>query len=186
MRIIKELKFMIKKIALLLFLVISFNTGLVFAATEQEVVDEFKQLAKEHIESFKADNEKITFMPRETFGRSNYTAEARWIKDKYIIHNDYQFDVQKTNSLISPYTGVLIFKLDRYVVLSYISKDDVEKNDYEPFNLNNQTEHKHTYAFQDGKWVVKERQQHDPLSTLSGMHEWRNCGNDSRCLERNF
>ncbi|TCL32201.1 hypothetical protein EV210_12321 [Anaerospora hongkongensis] len=176
-----------RKLSILLALFICFNINLAFASTEQDILAEFKQLAKAHMESYKTDSrEKITFAPKETIPGTKFITEARWIKDKYIVHEDYKIDVQKTNSLVSPYIGVLVFKLDRYVVTSYISKEDAEKKEYPPIDLRWQTEHKHTYAFQDGKWITTERKSRYPLMyDVPSMQEWKSCESDNTsCFEK--
>lgn len=72
--------------------------------------------------------------------------------------NEYSYDIQKTNSIISPYRGVVTFYYKDYVKEGKTREECLRA----PWRL--WFDHQrlvYIYAFQDGKWVYKDLQTPD-------------------------
>ena len=54
---------------------------------------------------------EIELKPRFQVYETRYETPTKWVKSKVEVVGDYSIDVQKTNSLISPYTGILIYQI---------------------------------------------------------------------------
>jgi hypothetical protein len=64
-------------------------------------------------------------------------------------------DIQRTSSLVSPYSGRLTFDLvTRYTAFHKNKSDAAVDSD---FTQSKRVSHIHTYAFQNGKWVPQVR-----------------------------
>jgi hypothetical protein len=64
-------------------------------------------------------------------------------------------DVQKTASLVSPYIGKLEFQLVQHFTTFHKTRKEAESDS--AFVRSRAVIHKHTYAYQDGRWVPKVR-----------------------------
>jgi hypothetical protein len=74
-------------------------------------------------------------------------------------------DVQRTASLVSPYIGTLEFKLVNHYTAFHKTRKEAEADS--TFVNSKAIIHKHTYAYQDGKWVPKTRKHED----YGGMYD---------------
>jgi hypothetical protein len=91
-----------------------------------------------------------------------------WVKEVYEADPDYKIDIQTTNSLITPYLGYCEFSLVRHHTSFHENKEDARKDDN--FTESETVKHKHTYAFQDYKWIVKAREHY-----WTAEEEWDDC-----------
>lgn len=111
-----------------------------------------------------------------------------YVSEYYDVKPEYNIDVQATNSLITPYTGVLEFKIIRYFTGFHKNEEDARKDN----NYVNKDEeaHKHYYSFQDNEWVVTKRTHHAYMKFLSrpSLDEWFSCGTSlkAECAEHNM
>ena len=84
---------------------------------------------------------------------------------------DVQYDVRKTDSLVSPYTGIATFNVimssDFFATESEARGTDTgnAKDSSKPSSL----KCRYTYAYQEGKWVVK---QQESLLASPGEEHW--------------
>jgi hypothetical protein len=158
-----------------LFIIISlFSTNLVYSQKKfvnqkkPDVVTLFKNIVKRVDNTFKASPVVLTWQ--------KYPSKSGFIYYKLMFDEvELRYDVQQTNSLISPYTGYIILKV---LVKSNAKNGDVagydgnigftdstgakQSNDYQScahgsgdINAWCMGEIKVNYAFQDEKWVFK-------------------------------
>lgn len=125
-------------------------------ASEQETVD-----------SFKAVTNNIIFEIQDNFnqgGKVKYSVDSnKWHKYRN-LNLQSAIDVQKTDSLISPYKGILELQADTARYYStvkgqwyYDSKNDAkEASFYEVIPAI--TKMRFVYMYQDGNWVLKQVQ----------------------------
>jgi len=82
---------------------------------------------------------------------------AGWAKRKYIALPDYSYDIQKTDSLVSPYTAVLNFSTKGYKTNLYNTEEEALQD--KVFNpIQSQfgiVKYRYHYAYQDNQWVFK-------------------------------
>lgn len=130
-----------------------------------DFVSSFKEIAAKHIASYQTDH-------RVSVGE--FGNPARWRREWFDVEPKYAVDVQSTNSLISPYVGVFEFRLRRYLSKMWDRKEDAEK-DTTPTNVS-LVKHRHTFAYQDKKWVVTKREHfNEELSPVDSLNTWRDC-----------
>lgn len=121
------------------------------------VVKSFKEYIKGYMQSYETDERQRT----EKLG-------GGWAKLEFRPEPDYKIDVTATNSLLSPYAGVCEFTMVRRWTDFHATKEEADKDG----NLihSSSMKHRHTYAFQDGRWVPTLRQNHE-----SFLNKWFNC-----------
>ncbi|MBP2635511.1 MAG: hypothetical protein H6Q72_1418 [Firmicutes bacterium] len=140
-----------KKIICLMLFVISVLSVNLASATpdEQSITTSFQALAKKHIDGYKSDPRILVyFIP----GHISGTAPEGWRKSKCVVNEDYTCDIQKTDSLTTPYKAYLIYKMNVLVSPPFPTKELAENT--EVFNANATFKaHRITFSFQDGKWI---------------------------------
>lgn len=144
-------------------------------AEREAVVSSFKQYVKDYVDSYKTDRREQV---HDIQGRLGNT--GTWVIGSFgPVRDGYSIDIRKTDSLISPYVGVLEFELVGHETRVHASKEEaLADNDFGPETEGFVIEHRHTYAFQDGKWVPKSRQRYDGIDK-----EWEDCVPHDGCLE---
>lgn len=143
----------ILKKVLAMFVLLMFYCLPVFAADDATVVDSFKQYTSDKMEKV------IATYTGDTYRIRSMQSNAYWFKVRREIDPNYKIDVQKTNSLISPYKATLevTFKSTFYRIKS--SKDAAEvSND---IDFNSKEIYYLTLAYQKEKWVVTEAKSYD-------------------------
>jgi type II secretory pathway pseudopilin PulG len=123
----------------------------------EAVVKSFKQYIKDYMDSYKTDKRERV----QEFG-------AGWAKEYFAPDSNYGIDVKATDSLISPYSGVCEFTIMRRWTAYHVTKEDAEKDNN--FINAQSVKHKHTYAFQEGRWVPSGRQYHSDFP-----YKWYDC-----------
>jgi hypothetical protein len=133
---------------------------LCFAQETKEVdpVKSFKEYLSHHFESYKIDK-------REQLAKLG----GGWVKEYYEPETDYKVDVQRTNSLITPYTGFCEFTLTRHLTTFHNRKEDANNDNF--FIKSDQFIHKHYYGYQEGEWIVTAREHKKVGSMLSGWYD---------------
>jgi hypothetical protein len=91
-----------------------------------------------------------------------------WAKWSFEPVGPPNIDVRKSDSLISPYTGVCEFTLAKYYTALHKSAEEARADD--KFVGEEESKHRHTYAFQDGHWVPTLRQYY-----YSVLDKWYDC-----------
>jgi hypothetical protein len=129
------------------------------ATDENYVVDSFKDMISRHISSYKTDKRVQV---------SKFGGDYGWAKKFHEALDGYRFDVRKTNSLVTPYIGELLFDIKRGKTAFHNTREKAE-NDDTPISQSI-IKHKHTYAFQNGKWIVKSRRHYSEF-----LNKWVDC-----------
>jgi hypothetical protein len=133
---------------------------------DKQVVESFKENVNRYLEGYKAN-------PRERV----LHVSGGWVKEYYSSSIETaEIDVQKTSSLVSPYMGVLKVELVRHLTEFHKDRDGAI-NDNKFVKALPET-HKHTYAYQDGKWIPKTRQHY-----VSILDKWFDCEGTGGCFE---
>lgn len=149
---------MVKKLVLLVLFCFFILPATSFAEADgQQAYQEFKAMIENHIASYETDNrggianygnnESPKAIFHEGWKRCYYTADS-----SYVIN-----DVRKTNSISTPFIGIYTFKLIRYQTMPHATKAEAEADN--TFYQTHITYHRHTFAYQDGAWVRKTREQ---------------------------
>ncbi len=127
------------------------------STTTKAVVASFKAYTAKHTASYRTDRR-----PRVS------KLGGGWAKLSYEAKPDYTIDVRATDSLISPFIGICEFMLIESRSELFSTRRDAESASV----LGNRREikHRHTYAYQEGKWIPRTRQHHSPF-----LGEWFDC-----------
>ena len=122
--------------------------------TEEDIKDGFKKFATEYIDSYKTDKrQRVTELG------------GGWAKEEYTMVES-SYDIQSTNSLVSPYVGICKFTLQRNYTDFFETKDAASNSN--KFIASDTRIHIHKYLYQDGKWNVSER-------THNTIDKWYDC-----------
>jgi hypothetical protein len=137
----------------------------------EDPVASFKRTVEDFLRIYKQSNLEEVFH----IERFEDLVPEGWKKDySELVSDAYSVDVQKTDSLVSPYIGTL--KFDTKMHFSNLQDSEKGARDTQIFaddsdpNVHN---HVHTYAYQDGAWVVKSRKQNIHLSSIDD--KWTDC-----------
>lgn len=127
----------------------------VSAATDAEVVSSFKQYASDQLakilETYEGVHYKVAYIEPDRYSSK---PKGYWFKLTGMVDPNYKIDVQKTNSLVSPYVATLevnyktLFYYDRPTKETAEAVTDIKRVSIEVY--------KFTVAYQDEKWVVTE------------------------------
>jgi len=111
----------------------------------EDVVTSFENLLKKYFKSYETN-------PRERVSELG----GGWVKQRYKQDGEYKYDVQQTNSLISPYTAYCEFSLKRLRTEFHKTKEGAQLDTV--LTKSDLRLHKHYYSYQKGKWIVSKRQ----------------------------
>jgi hypothetical protein len=127
---------------------------------EKKAVTSFKTYVQHHLESYKTNRrEKVSSLG------------GGWVKEYFEVDaGSAEFDVQRTNSLISPYTGKLEFRMIRHFTAFHRTREEAIADT--AFIHSDIASHRHNYAYQDDKWIPKVRQHR---AEAFGNTEWYDC-----------
>jgi hypothetical protein len=116
------------------------------SSEDKQAVESFKSYVQQHLASYKQNRrERVTLLG------------GGWVREYFEPNLDStSIDIQKTASLVSPYVGKVDFQLIRHITKFHKSRSEAEVDS--AFVQETAVTHKHTYAYQDGKWVPKVRQ----------------------------
>lgn len=112
---------------------------------DKEVVDSFKTYVHRHLASYERNHhERATKLG------------GGWVNEYFEPDLDStSIDVQRTSSLVSPYIGKLEFRLVRHYTAFHRTRGEAASDS--KFLRSDVALHKHSYAFQDDRWVPKVR-----------------------------
>ena len=82
----------------------------------------------------------------------------KWYKFRMITDKDYSYDIQKTDSIVSPYEAIVTFTLKTEKTNIYNTKNEAEADNNYKSDSNDMfyiSKYKYHYAYQDGKWMYK-------------------------------
>jgi hypothetical protein len=165
---------------------IALGAGLLFGSfvfaqdqkTEQESVKKFKQYTSDLMAKYKAEKHERTehavYCPNLGPGATGY------VKAAYEPDAGYTIDVRKTDSLITPYIGILKLQWNK----RYSDCEDTREKAQAQSNLSHpdSLEYRYTYGFQDGEWVSQGREIGNVTS--EGI-QWESCREEKAYLEAN-
>lgn len=148
---------MIKKIILVLTIIFSFSN--IIFANEQKAIDDFNLL----ISKIKTDTNatftdeycKVFYIKAEP----QYGIEEQWSKSR-IDHINISYDIKKSDSLISPYIGIINIK-NTYKTFYPLVSNDIFKTKEDAINAtlyklsDGDIIYTYTYAYQNNKWILK-------------------------------
>jgi hypothetical protein len=124
---------------------------------EEQAVASFKQIADNFVRGYKQTRHEETYHMDASIVM--HTPEG-WRKSySELASDDYSVDVRKTDSLVSPYIGTLEFQTKVYVSELYSSQDAASQTTDFPTTPSDVRRHLHTYAYQNGAWVLQSRKQ---------------------------
>jgi len=87
-------------------------------------------------------------------------AGKNWITFYDEYDSVYKYDIQKTNSIVSPYIGGVTFSGHTYMKQG-VTEEECLKKEWELLNYKGRdVSSKHPkliYSYQDGKWILKEK-----------------------------
>ena len=136
----------------------------------EEVVSSFKALVNAHINSYESDDRLGIYQwPNKEWGRGRYAVNKESVR----------YDVKTTDSLVSPYKGILEFT----VVKSTSKKSGKTKEDVEgdwPIDNTFEVEHRHSYLYSEGEWRVSERK----CKWFDWQKRWVACSVAEGCHEK--
>lgn len=150
------------------FSIISISFSLLFCSEEikekkfenVDPVESFKEYISNHLDSYKKDKRgRITLL------------SGGWANLQYEPEDIYKIDVQKTNSLVTPYTGFCEFTLNRRFTTFHKSKEDAANDTV--FIKTITLIHRHHYGFQENRWITTSRE-HKLISSAMDF-DWNSC-----------
>ena len=138
-------------VAAALILVSVTTVALAQSQTPKQIVSSFKDLAAHHIASYDRNQHARVRLLKS---KGN-----RWVRQWYTAEPNYSVDVQTTTSLVSPYIGIFQFTLRCHWSADWATREEAERDTTSKEECFPNV-HRHTFAFQDGKWVPTERKSH--------------------------
>ncbi|MDF2571984.1 MAG: hypothetical protein K0R55_3588 [Sporomusa sp.] len=139
-----------KTITLILCIIFAFSGNLVFAAPDdQSIKSSFQDLVKKHMDGYTDDPRVLVYYVPESV---TYKVPVGWRKSKCIVLEDYSYDVEKTDSITTPYTAYLIYKMYIMVSPALATKELAEST--EIFKENNTPNvYRISFSYQNGSWI---------------------------------
>jgi hypothetical protein len=96
-----------------------------------------------------------------------------WKKLYFEPSANYRIDVQKTNSIVSPYLGVVEFNVIRHDTKCHKTQAEAEKDDSFSSDVGGYatTTHKDTFVYQEKMWVLKYRELYNTNSDIKDLYQ---------------
>jgi hypothetical protein len=126
---------------------------------ETKILTDFENYIATHINSYLTNNREFT---------SNSGND--WFYCYYESLPNYSYDLSTTNSLVTPFNGYLEFTLIKWRTKSCKSKEEAEND--ESISIHEIRIHKHTYGYQNSKWVILSREN---KLTTDKINKWFDC-----------
>lgn len=135
-------------------------------AKEEETVEENTEL--EPLESFEIilHNEIEPFY--KNYGTVIENLRNEWVKVQMFPSSDFRYDVQKTDSLVSPYVAVVEFDLIQNYTVGHKTREDAISD--ENYAFNKQFSRKLNFSWQGGRWIAKSEERYSEI-----LDEWVEC-----------
>src|SRR6267142_6935957 len=115
------------------------------ASNDKQVVESFTAYVQRHLASYEHNRRERTTK-----------LGGGWVREYFQPdQSSASIDVQKTASLVSPYIGTVEFQLVQHYTAFHKTRKDAEGDS--AFVNSRAVTHKHSYAYQGGKWVPKTR-----------------------------
>lgn len=136
---------------------------------EEKALDSFKGLVRRHVDSYKP------------YGHEHvWKFSGGWAKKRFTIDPDsVKFDVEKTNSLVSPLVATVTFTLTQSATAMHPTEEEAAADTVFISQLARYKRqegaatrllwvHRHVFAYQDHQWQPTSRQHHTVGSSLDG------------------
>lgn len=140
-------------------------------ASEQDIVNSFtnftNNIVAEIQDSYNKNPYKVRFYEPLDIQRKYYNDNGHWYKiSKCNLRSS--IDIQRTDSLITPYIGYFTLNSDTINYYSsdnpkgeYRTREEAEKASLQRLSIS-ETEYRFSYAYQNGQWVLKLAEWKDP------------------------
>lgn len=134
------------------------KNGKVADDDNQLIVKSFEKFIDSHLNSYRTNKRDIVAK-----------CDNGWSKDSFEAVAEHSIDIQRTTSLVSPYSGVCEFSLLKKGTAYHSTRAEAVADQVfvGPGKI---IKHRHSYAFQGGTWVVKSRQHY-----FESVGEWMDC-----------
>lgn len=164
---------MVQSKSTLLFLPVLLLPLMSHSQTDETALKQFEHVVKT-IEQSINESAEVIAEPRP--------GSSEWWRRK-VTTQAVQFDVKRTDSIVTPLIGEALFSCDTQAVKAQTQEDAQTL----PFNFSSKTACKAAYAYQDKKWVFKKMQCAYPTSNPSRSPSWYEVtspsnGMTGRCL----
>ena len=144
---------------------------------EQEAVNTFKRYVTDLMARYKAEkHERIERHPRCDIEGVPHG----YLKATYEPDLAYTFDVRKTDSLVSPYVGILELRWKERHSDCEETRDKAQSHSDLPYS--NDLRYRYTYVFRDGKWVPHGREI-GSMTAEGNEFRWESCEDERAHLE---
>ena len=149
-----------KPLLFLLSVFLLYPSQTVAQSEDQEALAAFKAYVSHHLTSYQQNRRQRVMMYSQGWVSEYFEPDPA----------SASIDVEKTNSLVSPYTGSLDFRLIRHRTAFHASRQDAASDSN--FVQQDSWVHKHTYAHQEKQWVPNTRESKPEKFTTA---EWSRC-----------
>lgn len=123
--------------------------------TEGDVKTLFVNKANNFVKSYESNNRlKVTELG------------GGWCKVNYKINPNISYDIQKTNSIVSPYKAILKFRLLAYRTEFHKSEEESKLDNNISFNPFEERIHTHVFDFKDNEWIIVKRTNQKQVSGI--------------------
>jgi protein involved in polysaccharide export with SLBB domain len=116
---------------------------------EAKVKESFVNTIEKELESLSVWGAKSKAHPENSI--KYWDSDREW-HAFYTEYVNYSYDIQKTNSIISPYIGIVTFEGKTYEKVGTTKKDGLN-SEWKEIHESDPTL---KYAYQDGTWILKE------------------------------
>jgi len=131
----------------------------------QKIVDGFKQKVDGDLQNHKSSKD---VWPQ----KSDEYQEAGWLSEQDEVSPNYSVNVEKTDSLVSPYLGTVEFPVTGS--RSHLQNSKEEALEATQVEKSYSVNHRLVYAYQNGQWVFKSEKCYYYDITVDGS-TWRDC-----------
>lgn len=132
-----------------------------FAVSDEDALASFKSYIKVELEKVKQSYEGNRYSMYFMEADKKISRSALWYKQSAAINPEYKIDLQKTNSLISPYLGTLEVKIDDTIFIAHPIKEIAASLDL--INYRTYSIYIFSIAYQDDKWVITAIRDYDSV-----------------------
>ena len=134
---------------------------------DEAVVSSFKAHMSDYVSSFEPDGKvHVSQLISKEWSRLHSNIDKSTIK----------YDVKTTDSLVSPYQGILEFSIRQTRTKPYKTKEEAEGDWDLTIDMGADNIHRHTYLFSDGEWAISERKKYM-------LGRWFPCIESSGCYK---
>jgi len=117
----------------------------------EAIVNSFKEFAKDYMQKWNAQHTQVVF---DSFQRGNSKTRLDWRRTYDDPVENYDIDVKPTDSLVTPYLGILKFTIVFHNTAMHNSRERAEKDQkFKTLSTPVRVE----FNYQEGNWIKRER-----------------------------